>query len=72
MKAFFNGRTDTGRYRDHNEDAFQLVPALGIAVLADGMGGHNAGEVASELAISPISATANVDFIVFVFLMLTA
>lgn len=52
MKVFFNGRTDTGRYRDHNEDAFQLVPALGIAVLADGMGGHNAGEVASELAIS--------------------
>lgn len=48
----FSARTDTGRQRDHNEDAFELVPDLGIAVLADGMGGHNAGEVASEIAVS--------------------
>ncbi len=52
MKAAFSGRTDTGRQRDHNEDAFELLPALGIAVLADGMGGHNAGEVASGIAVS--------------------
>ncbi|MDF2445804.1 MAG: protein phosphatase [Moraxellaceae bacterium] len=47
----FAGSTDTGRQRDHNEDAYALAPELGIAVLADGMGGHNAGEVASEMAI---------------------
>jgi protein phosphatase len=52
MKApIFAGSTDTGRQRDHNEDAFIMAPELGIAVLADGMGGHNAGEVASEIAI---------------------
>jgi PPM family protein phosphatase len=51
LKAVFSGRTDTGRQRDHNEDAFVLLPALGIAVLADGMGAHSAGEIASEIAI---------------------
>lgn len=53
MKApTFAGSTDTGRQRDHNEDAFAIEPGLGIALLADGMGGHNAGEVASEMAIA--------------------
>ncbi len=52
MKAVFSGRTDTGRQRDHNEDAFELLPALGIAVLADGMGAHSAGEIASEIAVT--------------------
>lgn len=52
MKApIYAGATDTGRQRDHNEDAFALAPELGIAILADGMGGHNAGEVASQLAV---------------------
>lgn len=52
MKApIFAGVTDTGRTRDHNEDAFAIAAGLGIAVLADGMGGHAAGEVASELAV---------------------
>ncbi|MDI1302812.1 MAG: Stp1/IreP family PP2C-type Ser/Thr phosphatase [bacterium] len=46
------GRTDVGRQRDHNEDAFAVVAKHGIAIVADGMGGHNAGEVASEIAIS--------------------
>lgn len=48
----FAGRTDTGRQRPHNEDAFELAPDMGIAVLADGMGAHNAGEVASQIAVS--------------------
>jgi len=52
LKAVFSGRTDTGRQRDHNEDAFELLPALGIAVLADGMGAHSAGEIASEIAVT--------------------
>jgi PPM family protein phosphatase len=44
------GKTDTGMVRDHNEDCFLVVPESGIAILADGMGGHLAGEVASAMA----------------------
>ena len=43
-------RTDTGRVREHNEDAVFANPHLGFVVLADGMGGYNAGEVASSMA----------------------
>ena len=46
------GQTDVGRARTNNEDAFTLAPASGLAVLADGMGGYNAGEVASNMATS--------------------
>lgn len=45
------GRTDEGQVRDHNEDFISDNPTLGIAVLADGMGGLNAGEVASSMAV---------------------
>lgn len=45
------GRTDEGQVRDHNEDYISDNPTLGIAVLADGMGGLNAGEVASSMAV---------------------
>lgn len=48
------GMTDPGRVRDNNEDAFVTVPELGLAVLADGMGGHLAGEVASGIAVDII------------------
>jgi len=48
------GSIDVGVKRDHNEDAIGLLPAHGLAVLADGMGGHNAGEVASALAVSTV------------------
>lgn len=47
-------RTDTGRRREHNEDCVGSDVSRGIAVLADGMGGHNAGEVASGLAIESV------------------
>jgi PPM family protein phosphatase len=48
------GLTDVGRVRDHNEDAILLRPDLELYVLADGAGGHNAGEVASALATRSI------------------
>lgn len=43
-------KTDPGMVRSHNEDAVLAKPALGLVVLADGMGGYNAGEVASGMA----------------------
>ena len=47
--------TDPGRVRDHNEDCIESRPDIGLYVLADGMGGYNAGEVASGMATSLIS-----------------
>jgi protein phosphatase len=46
--------TDTGRIREHNEDAIGCDPDLGLLVLADGMGGYNAGEVASGIAVKTV------------------
>ncbi len=43
-------RSDTGRVRPHNEDSVFVDLELGLALLADGMGGYNAGEVASGMA----------------------
>ncbi len=48
-------RTDPGMIRSHNEDAVFADGALGIAILADGMGGYNAGEVASGMATTLLS-----------------
>jgi protein phosphatase len=44
-------QTDVGRVRDHNEDFISCEEGLGVAVLADGMGGLNAGEVASSMTV---------------------
>lgn len=49
------GRTDTGLVRDHNEDAISFEPDLGLVILADGMGGYNAGEVASGIATQVVA-----------------
>ena len=48
-------QTDPGRVRDHNEDCIESRPDIGLFVLADGMGGYNAGEVASGMATSLIA-----------------
>ena len=48
------GVTDKGRVRATNEDFFAIDESLGLAVVADGMGGHNAGEVAARLAVDTI------------------
>ena len=48
------GLTDTGKVREHNEDMIAHDSAIGLVVLADGMGGYNAGEVASGLAVKII------------------
>jgi serine/threonine protein phosphatase PrpC len=53
-----HGQTDVGLGRRHklNEDAFLVDPEIGLYVVCDGMGGHNAGEVASNMAVETISA----------------
>ncbi len=49
-------RTDPGMVRSHNEDAVFADPAAGLAILADGMGGYNAGEVASGMTTTLLAA----------------
>ena len=52
------GRSDRGCVRQNNEDKFLIDRELGLYIVADGMGGHNSGEVASELAVQTIGQFA--------------
>src|SRR5688500_4859882 len=53
VKAF--GLTHVGRQRQHNEDTFLVQPDSRLFLVADGMGGHAAGEIASRIAAETIS-----------------
>lgn len=53
----FAALTHPGRVRANNEDAIAFDPTLGLAILADGMGGYNGGEVASGMAIALLQAS---------------
>ena len=54
MDIVFGAKTDVGLKREHNEDSLCADPKLGLFVVCDGMGGRNAGEVASGLAVEII------------------
>lgn len=56
MQILSAASTDPGLRRESNEDSFCLRPTLGLFVVADGMGGHAAGEVASHVAVDVIEA----------------
>lgn len=54
MKTLSAGRTDVGRKRENNEDSFFIDDQVGLYIVADGMGGHRAGEVASNTVVSSV------------------
>jgi protein phosphatase len=56
MRAIAAGLSDVGKQRVHNEDRFILLPEFSVFVVADGMGGHQSGEVASRMAASTIAS----------------
>ncbi|MBK7052721.1 MAG: Stp1/IreP family PP2C-type Ser/Thr phosphatase [Rhodoferax sp.] len=56
MNYTFFAQTDPGRCRENNEDSFSIDEATRLGVLADGMGGYNAGEIASGMATAFIKS----------------
>lgn len=56
LKVIAAGRTDVGLHREHNEDNLSLLARHALYLVADGMGGHRAGDVASKMAVESIAA----------------
>jgi len=54
MRPVSHGQTDVGKKRPHNEDSYFIDDQIGLYIVADGMGGHAAGEVASAEAVDQI------------------
>src|SRR4051794_32242016 len=54
MRISAAGLTDVGLQRDHNEDTFRCLDEYRLYLVADGMGGHNSGEIASAMAADSI------------------
>ncbi|MCL2825316.1 MAG: Stp1/IreP family PP2C-type Ser/Thr phosphatase [Polyangiaceae bacterium] len=65
MRITASGLTDVGLQRDHNEDSYLVLDAHDLFIVADGMGGHRAGDVASRIATETMAeffrSTANED-----------
>lgn len=56
MKLISSGKTDLGKMRTNNEDAFLADDGLGLYAVADGIGGQEGGEVASHMAVETLSS----------------
>lgn len=56
MSSYYGSRTEVGHVREHNEDSLTVLPPL--FAVADGMGGHEAGEIASEITINTLNDLA--------------
>ena len=55
MRIRYAGNSHVGMKRTQNEDSLRLVPSENLYMVADGMGGHSSGEVASRMAVEIVS-----------------
>jgi protein phosphatase len=73
MRAIAAGLTNVGMKRSHNEDSFFIVEDENLYIIADGMGGHSSGEIASQMAVETVAnffkSTSNDDEVTWPFKM---